>query len=377
MLTRYLVETGHVGRALYFDAPLARTTLESFLSVLQDDPSGQEGPMVRNTFARWLGLLDDDLVRQRVFIHGGTRGPEPDSLVQPAAAEYSAFVSEQLQDAGLDPARTMALVFPVVWDFARVRDAVPFARVIVDLVDDEREFRSRPEYRDRLTSLYEQTILAADLVTANCEPLADRFAYLGTSIHVVPNGAEPFPAEVPPIPPILARLPHPLIGYVGDMRDRIDWDLVRRLVRQRPGWSFVFAGPPGDAAAVGDLRRSPNVVFAGVIEYVDLPAYLRHLDAAIVPHLRSPLTDSMNPLKVYNYVAAGLPVVATAVPNLQDIEASVCYADTAEGFIDALEDALAGRPTRAAPERPAVGLSRYGWKARAEQMGALMDTLFQ
>ena len=65
--------------------------------------------------------------------------------------------------------------------------------------------------------------------------------------------------------------------------------------------------------------RLPNVVFPGVIEYVDLHRFLAHLDVGIVPHSRDLLTESMNPLKVYNYVAAGLYVVGTDVPNLDDV----------------------------------------------------------
>jgi teichuronic acid biosynthesis glycosyltransferase TuaH len=116
-------------------------------------------------------------------------------------------------------------------------------------------------------------------------------------------------------------------------------------------------------------------VFPGVIEYVDLHRFLAHLDVGIVPHSRDLLTESMNPLKVYNYIAAGLPVVGTDVSNLGDVTPFLHSAATPDDFVEAIEQVLRDRPDRGDALRRRELLDRIDWATRVDRIAELMDTI--
>lgn len=89
-------------------------------------------------------------------------------------------------------------------------------------------------------------------------------------IHVIPNGTELFEGRGDSLPRALSGLARPLIGYVGNMSDRIDWSLLGDVVAQRPDWTFVLAGPTDGRSEARELGRRTNVVMPGVVEYSEI-----------------------------------------------------------------------------------------------------------
>jgi glycosyltransferase involved in cell wall biosynthesis len=121
-----------------------------------------------------------------------------------------------------------------------------------------------------------------------------------------------------PIPAEIAKLPGPVIGYFGLISaDWVDISLLVHLARAMPGASLVMLGKV--AMDVSALRRLPNVHFLDHKPYETLPNYCKGFDAAIVPFPINRATLSANPLKIREYLAAGLPVVSTAIPEAQSI----------------------------------------------------------
>src|SRR5207245_6267817 len=122
--------------------------------------------------------------------------------------------------------------------------------------------------------------------------------------------------------------------------------LVRDVARLLPGWTFLLLGPArGDTGA---LRGLPNVRLLGSRPYADLPAYLGAADAGIVPFVVNDLTHAIHPLKVYEYCAAGLPVVATPMRETAAMGAPLRLAATAAAFAAALEESRRDGPARRA-----------------------------
>ena len=134
------------------------------------------------------------------------------------------------------------------------------------------------------------------------------------------------PATLPPAQ--LATIPHPRIGFVGAISAyKLDLGLLSTLAQNHPEWSLVLIGPVGEGdpdTDVSVLRSHPNVYFLGAKPYRELPAWLAGLDAAILPLRRNAYTEAMFPMKFFEYLAAGRPVVATAIRSL------VPYAEQAE-----------------------------------------------
>jgi len=150
---------------------------------------------------------------------------------------------------------------------------------------------------------------------------------------------------------------------------KLDLELLVALARANPRWSFALVGPigPGDPRTdVSTLAREPNVHLLGRRSYEELPSVLRAADVGLIPYARNELTDSVFPMKVYEYLAAGLAVVATPLPSLAEIQ-EVVTAPDARGVAALLQDAL----THDSPERRAErsrAAAAHSWERRLEEI---------
>jgi len=130
------------------------------------------------------------------------------------------------------------------------------------------------------------------------------------------------------------------IGYYGAIADWFDSDLVSDLAQRRPDWEFILVGSTFSA----DLRRLsklPNVFLPGEKHYAEIPSWLGEFDVAIIPFRRSPLTEATNPVKAYEILASGKPLVSVPIPEVQSLKPLVRLASTAEEFEREIEAALA------------------------------------
>lgn len=173
------------------------------------------------------------------------------------------------------------------------------------------------------------------------------------------------------IPEDMRRLSRPIIGFIGLLADWVDLDLLRAMARSRPDWSFALIGRAvTDLAAVKDL---PNVHLLGQKPFSALPAYCRGIDVGIIPFRMNRLTMRANPLKLREYLAAGLPVVSTPMPEVARLGPSVHLAEGADDFIRRIESALAeASRDKSARGRRALSMQGEGWEARVDEMSRLI-----
>ena len=176
------------------------------------------------------------------------------------------------------------------------------------------------------------------------------------------------------IPQDCAKLRRPVVGFFGLLADWVDFGVVRYLAMSRPDWSFLLIGEvQTDVSAVRDL---PNVSILGRRDYKSLPGYCRAFDVAILPFLVNELTLASNPLKVREYLAAGLPVVATPLPEVRKLDSLLRTAATPEQFLVQIEGLLnEGRGT------PSSEISKLlqseSWDARVEELSAVVGEIMR
>jgi len=130
-------------------------------------------------------------------------------------------------------------------------------------------------------------------------------------------------------------LRHPVIGFFGLIADWVDIKVIRYLAASRPDWSFVLIGEV--QTDISALREMPNVHLLGRRSYQSLPAYCKMFDVAVLPFVVNELTLAANPLKLREYLAAGLPVVATPLPEVVKLNGLVRTARTQPEFLDQIE----------------------------------------
>ena len=369
MIARAMADSPRFGRIVHFDAPVDVRAMASELDRPPAEMPEETAAAHQNILDRHLRLLDHPAFTKRVFVYSreGDRDPLTGQVL-PTGADYGGFVADELEAAGLDPAHTLAWVCPVAPMFDQIRATVDFGAMVVDVIDDQRVLHPRRSDATRIDDAYATLLPTAASVFTNCEPNVTAFADHAPSIHVVPNGAD------------VSRLaaarrstrpdgPRRVI-YVGDMRSRVDWTLVEEVVGRLDDHHFIFAGSTdGRSDAVARLSACVNVEFRGVVPYAQVPELLAIADVAIVPHLRGPMTERMNPLKVYNYLAAGLPVVATAVDNIDELGERVTIAPGAADFATAVAEAQ-----RDAGFDPVRDLAEVDWSARLDAIIAHLDT---
>ena len=183
------------------------------------------------------------------------------------------------------------------------------------------------------------------------------------------NGVESAHFEAPrDVPADLASLPRPLIGYVGPLSHFLDFEMLESLRRHRRGGTLVLVGPgtPATDAAVAELGRREGVAVLGPKPYDQVPAYMQALDVGVIPfRANDPFVQGINPNKVYQYLAAGLPVLSTPLLDLSETPSDLLFARDARTMADALATALdapADRERRRALARP------HDWDALAARM---------
>jgi glycosyltransferase involved in cell wall biosynthesis len=218
--------------------------------------------------------------------------------------------------------------------------------VAVRVADDHTRFRNVPE---SIAELEERALARADVVFAVASGVHDRLARRFENVVWLPNGVdfEHF-SSARDEPDDLAMLPHPRVLYVGALEYWFDEAAVAQAANSLPEASFVVIGPANRDLSI--LTSAPNVHLLGPRPYERLPGYLQHCDAAIVPFARDEMVDSIHPIKVYEYLAAGLPVVASRWAELERMQAPVTLVDPGE-MPDALSDVLSRAAAEGRTER--------------------------
>ncbi len=222
------------------------------------------------------------------------------------------------------------------------------------------------------------TCAAADVLCVPSQPLQDLLAKDGWSSALLPWGFAQDLArayDTASEPGEYGALPRPLLGYTGSIDDRLDYDLIARLADRFRHGSIVFVGPVSprlSASARALLSSRENIHLLGVRRREALPGYIAHLDCALLPYAETEFTRCQSPLKLWDYLYAGPPLVATGSADLRRFKPPLLhFADTAATALDLVARALAaGRA--GSGERKAFALAN-SWDARAAQLDAIVD----
>jgi glycosyltransferase involved in cell wall biosynthesis len=228
-----------------------------------------------------------------------------------------------------------------------------------DLAASQPLRRLWPAYREAYRRIRE----SGRAVAAVAPAILEQIQPTGPSA-VVPNGVDPEEwAEPGPAPAWFAELPGPRLLYVGSLESRVDVSAIATAARALPDASFVLVGPMLDTAHFEPLRGLANVHFFPPASRVEVVALVAVADACLIPHVDSPLTRAMSPLKLYEYLAGGAPVAALDLPPIRDVSPRVMIRDN---LTEAITAALAlGR----APDPERLEFARANsWRQRQESI---------
>ena len=271
---------------------------------------------------------------------------------------------------------------PIVWTFLPTPLALDLLReldprlTIYYCIDD---LASSSLAARRIVPSEQRLFKEADLVFVTSEALRKRAAQFSSRVHLFPFGVsferfDQVRAGNEPAPADLARLGHPIVGYVGGLHQWVDQQLIAATASRLPEASFALVGPP--QTDVSALESCANVTLFGQRPHAELPAYVKHFDVGIVPYRLTDYTENVYPTKLNEYLVMGIPVVATDLPEIRRFNADhgniVSIAAGADAFASAVRAAFRKTPESEIARRVEIAHTN-SWQSRIAAMKRLID----
>jgi glycosyltransferase involved in cell wall biosynthesis len=263
----------------------------------------------------------------------------------------------------------------ISWSFlpssAPVSGTLGESLVVYHCVDEFSAFSDAPAREIR--ELERRLLLKSDVVICSSEKLRADKARVNPNAHLVQHGVdlEHFAKAFEPgttIPEDLKNAPGPVIGFWGLLADWVDLQLIRHVADAFSGGTVVLLG--NSTTDLKPLDGARNVRVLGRKPYADLPRYAKAFDVALMPFRVNELTLAANPLKVREYLAAGLPVVSTAIPEVERLGGCRIGKDV-DGVVREIAAAIAAGPGPS--EVRAAQMRSEGWEARVAEMQEIVD----
>jgi teichuronic acid biosynthesis glycosyltransferase TuaH len=232
-------------------------------------------------------------------------------------------------------------------------------------IDDWTEHPGYRRWWDDYRAAHERVARSGRRVVTISDVVLDRLAPTGPSA-VMPNGLEPEEWRAP-VPPAWAETTRrPLLAYVGTLDSRLDVEAIARLAAAMPEAQIILAGPQAERGHLAPLRGLANVEIRPPMGREDVTGLLHAADVGLVPHVASRLTAGMSPLKLYEYLAAGLPVAATDLPPMRGVDPRVELVPEGGDLAAAVSAAL--RRGRASEEDRLAFVAENAWRRRHDEL---------
>lgn len=338
---------------------------------------------VRNQFSRaWRWLGEPRVVEPRLWVY--TLPPVfPFFQMSPTI--------NRLDNSFIQPVLQMQLHIlkfsdPILWTYtphsADFVGELGEKAAVYECVDDFTASKGLVNAR-AIERMERRLIEKVDLLSVTHERLYYTKGQYAKRKILIPNGAdaEHFAQAADPDLPVaeaLADVKHPVVGYLGSINYWIDTQLLARIARAHPEWSVVLVGPQDLLANMEPLRGLPNVVLTGRVPYEDVPRYVKAFDVCLNPYVLDEVAEHCSPLKLYEYIATGKPVVSVDMPEAHRFAGLIDIARSPEEFVAMVERAV--NSPREAIEAGATArmaeAQNHTWRRRFEDVsGALAGIL--
>jgi glycosyltransferase involved in cell wall biosynthesis len=300
--------------------------------------------------------------------------PLPGSAVARAVNQrlYRWSVQRALRQTGVRGAPLLWVYQPTVAPFLQ---GMPCAGLVYHCVDRWWAFE---EYdTDVMRECHRILCQQADVVFASAQALLEDCLEWTPKAYLVRHGVEwahfaQAALQPQPRPADIADVTGPILGFFGLIHEWVDQALIGRIADAFPDATVVLIGKV--QVEVGELKRRPNIRFVGQKPYAELPAYAAHFDVGLIPFVFSDLTLAVNPIKLREYLSAGMPVVATALPEIELLRDNprLRTARTHEEHVAGIRAFLAADDSEQTRRDAALDMAVESWEGRCAEMARLV-----
>jgi polysaccharide pyruvyl transferase CsaB len=210
-------------------------------------------------------------------------------------------------------------------------------RTIYDCMDEWENF---PGIKRDILDMEQRLVRDCDLLVVTAQRLWEKWEPYERVMVLARNGVDiDFYDKHHHPNNILSEIKHPVVGYYGAIADWFDLELMTHAAKARPDYTFVLLGGVFDLD-VSELESLPNVRLLGQQPYETMPQYLYHFDVCMIPFKINPITEATDPVKLYEYLSAGKPVVSVALSEVEDYGEYLYIARDRDDFVAKLDEAV-------------------------------------
>jgi glycosyltransferase involved in cell wall biosynthesis len=274
---------------------------------------------------------------------------------------------------------------PIVWfslpSMVSLVHEMPRARLLLyHVVDEYTTYGGQtPAQRCRIEEQEREMMALVDAVFVVSKKLYEAKRPMHSNMYLVPNGVnyQAYAAALddPHIPDNLRVIRPPRLGYSGLVSDKLDLHMLKELAQENPAWSLVFLGEVRvveQAETWQALLAMPNVHYLGFVEISQVPHYLKGFQVGLMPYVQNRHSKHISPLKLYDYLAAGLPVASLDIPAAREFGRYVHLADGPQDFVRAVRTALTDTTAERRQVRRKIA-AQHTWEVRVEQLSSLIQ----
>lgn len=238
---------------------------------------------------------------------------------------------------------------------------------IFEAVDNWQEHSSYIKYKKKLKQNYLVIQEKSDLIFTVSENLKNDLFQNKKKVHCLPNAVDlKYFQSINEILPKLKNLPKPIIGFLGILQDRIDIDILLNLAKKNPDKSMALAGPLWRNFPKSKFAEFKNVYFLGPIKHAEIPSLYNGFNVGIIPYKINEFIKSTDPMKFYEYLAAGLPIVSTDVPGAERFGKLIKVASSPDEFNSLVNEAIKEKK-ELTPGKLEI-LKKNTWQGRVQEM---------
>ena len=347
MVIKYLASRPDVRRIIVFDAPIT----EHDLFERQRSGAGvnHHRLIYTLTYQKLLGVKDTEKISYNVFVYPPGEFSNDKGKIgnrKHIDEAYIPYVADVLRRERVIANESIFWVYPKNYSAPTLIQHFQPEKVVVDVVDDHRAWPGiTKDEKERLTENYREILNLSDMAFVNCRPMLESMKGFCPSIRLVPNGCDerqPRGATNSiPSQSLRSEKKRKTIVFVGNLEKKIDIPLLDKLARRFPEYDIILIGSAHANPEIMDLDNHENIRLLGIVPYAEIGSWLSVADVGIVPHLKTDLTESMNPLKLYVYLTWGVPVVSTDVSGIDTNSGAVRVARDHDDFLRLVADTLA------------------------------------
>ncbi len=273
----------------------------------------------------------------------------PKSLVPASLWSYfnehirDIFIQIALKILGFSNKNTIMWLFPPHGYINNLLKIIPHRLLITQIIDNHlHKTNESLEFQAFSDKQYNYLSQRSNVVITSSPQNFEYFSSINPSCYFLENAIDETFINSPSNMPCRNGGGRPRLGYVGWITKRTDLNLLAFIARERPGYDIVIVGPHENGINMKEfgLTELANVHIENAIPYKIVPKFLTTIDVCLIPHKDTLYSRSMNPLKIFQYLASGRPIVSTPIAGVERWEGMISIAENYREFVDKIDDAI-------------------------------------